>query len=508
MLNDTTYSRIAHHLRAIGGCCVLFSLAWLLGCGGDPVAVHLVIESENPDVLTVEMLSSVNGKSREPSHLDMTEPEEDSPILLLPAGSTGTLKLEASGYDSGGCLLVSGTKEVEIIPTGRDAIRVTLTLKNLKQPTCHLSIDVNGDGLVQIEIDGETQECEPESCERDIPMGHVVRLLAKPGAKSDLAYWSGGICSGPMPMCEFSMIDDAHVTVAFATKICSKDGWCQKRGIPSNQSLNAVTGTAWNDIWVGGEQGSIFHWDGASWSTEYVNKGLSLRSMFASSPSDVWAVGGSGSIFRYVQNHYWYAFYPRTSAGLYSVWAVSPKEVYAVGEQSTVLKFDGNVWNTLTVPGPGTEWLRGVTAPVTGQWWAAANSGRVIRWDGTSFDVSMQPLRAIFSAARDDIWVAGDRGAIFHLHPGSAGSFERVVSPTQENLNALWGKDPTDLWAAGENGTLLHYDGQTWKLSASPSGYALFGMWGSPSEEFWAVGANGTVLRHGNSDPAERRLPR
>lgn len=485
-------------------CFCYLLIAFVFGCSPSEIYINLNIQSENQDVVFAKVKLYLNGEYKKTASTDMSDPDSEMPVFMLPYGTSGIIRLLGSGLDAGDCLLETGTVEVEISANSKNPLQVGLALKDLKQPTCRLGVDMHGDGFVKLVVDGNKQICDKDLCEYDIPLNHVVRLTAEPGQKSDLAYWSGDDCSGTSRMCEFSMTSHSRNRVAFSDKICSADDWCLDRGFTLDQSISAVTGMAADDIWVGSAKGFILHWDGVQWNTEYLNKGLPIRSVFSSSPTDVWAVGGAGAIFRYVQNGYWYAFYPLTDAGLYSVWAANPKEVYAVGERSTVLWFNGSSWQALPGSGLGSEWLRGVTAPAAKQWWAVANSGRVLRWDGTVFDVAKQPLRAIWSASADELWVVGDKGSIFHYSPGGAGVFEAVASPSRENLSAIWGSGPDDVWAAGDNGALLHYDGSAWQEVASGTSQALLGLWGTAGSDVWAVGAGGTVLRHRTAAPSGR----
>jgi len=69
-----------------------------------------------------------------------------------------------------------------------------------------------------------------------------------------------------------------------------------------------------------------------------------------------------------------------------------------------------------------------------------------------------------------------------------------VTSPTDLDLRAVWGPAPNDVWAAGEEGALLHYDGTAWSKVSAPTDKDLSGVAGA-GQDVWVVGDDGTVLR-------------
>jgi len=64
---------------------------------------------------------------------------------------------------------------------------------------------------------------------------------------------------------------------------------------PNRATIRALAGFASNDIWAGGSDGTLAHWDGTAW--ELVDIGVEdatsreIFALWASGPEDVWAVG-------------------------------------------------------------------------------------------------------------------------------------------------------------------------------------------------------------------------
>ena len=64
---------------------------------------------------------------------------------------------------------------------------------------------------------------------------------------------------------------------------------------PNHSTLRSLLGFAGNDIWAGGSDGTLAHWDGATWTLVDVavddTRLTEIFALWASSPADIWAVG-------------------------------------------------------------------------------------------------------------------------------------------------------------------------------------------------------------------------
>jgi hypothetical protein len=54
--------------------------------------------------------------------------------------------------------------------------------------------------------------------------------------------------------------------VAEAGRPCSADGWCWSNPLPQGNTLNAAWKGGASDLWAVGENGSIVHFDRATWT--------------------------------------------------------------------------------------------------------------------------------------------------------------------------------------------------------------------------------------------------
>jgi len=79
------------------------------------------------------------------------------------------------------------------------------------------------------------------------------------------------------------------------------------------------------------------------------------------------------------------------------------------------------------------------------------------------------------------------------------GSWREMESPTNENLNGVWGFDTGEAYAVGDNGTILYYDGSKWSPIETGATADLVGVWGFSPTEVVATGESGTILFYDGS---------
>lgn len=119
--------------------------------------------------------------------------------------------------------------------------------------------------------------------------------------------------------------------------------WSGTTGVVK-KGLNSVWGNSATDIWAVGDEGTIFHWNGILGETVPSGTKDNLNGVWGSSASDVWAVGGyppggnsNGSIHHW-NGATWSSIRIGTSV-LNSVWGSSAADVWAVGEDGTILHY-------------------------------------------------------------------------------------------------------------------------------------------------------------------------
>jgi len=327
---------------------------------------------------------------------------------------------------------------------------------------------------------------------------------------------------------------------------CSMVDFCPvPTGMDSRVAFTAVWGSSKDDIWIVGSQGSILHWDGATFTATPSGTKNALFAVTGTGPTDVWAVGSRETVLHSTGlangAAAWemgpsvapvYAPYgaPSNENLLLALWARAGGEVWAAGEPYPVLPDEGtrpvdmNFWRR----GGWSDdpWTSDVVASrlvIRGFWAAAPNDvwavggndttttsrmGRTLHTSGstngknptwTEYDSqSFNELNAIWGSSSNDVWAVGNAGVVRRWTGASPKRWQIVDVPTEDDLTGVWGSGANDVWVVGEHGTILHFDGTTWseRVAAFPAGLSphLRGVWGSGPNDVWIVG-DSMVLR-------------
>lgn len=241
-----------------------------------------------------------------------------------------------------------------------------------------------------------------------------------------------------------------------------------------------------------GLAGVLLHWDGTSW-TAAPEPPVGVRAVL-SRPNSHIAVGDAGQVFQLSTGPAATvrALNPSPVQSLQGIWGTSPSDMWAVGNTGIALHHDGtaireertgvqsrllDVWGS----GPGDVWAVGEqgvvlrrTVPMAGpSVWRPVASG------------TTATLRAVFTAARDDVWIGGD-GGLFH---SDGGALTPVTVPGLSATSVVYdihGLAPDDIWAAGR-AFVSHYDGTSWSPAqiVDTSGVGVARIWMVASNDVW-----------------------
>lgn len=102
-------------------------------------------------------------------------------------------------------------------------------------------------------------------------------------------------------------------------------------------------------------------------------------------------------------------------------------------------------------------------------------------------------LYAIQVVGLDDVWAAGEAGAIVHSLAGRA---TLVASGVTTHLRGLYAVGQ-DGWAVGDDGVILRKRGDVFTPEASAGDVILRAVHGTSTGDAWAVGDRGTILHLG-----------
>lgn len=127
-------------------------------------------------------------------------------------------------------------------------------------------------------------------------------------------------------------------------------------------TLQRIWGSSPTDVWAIGPGGdldkTIYHFDGARWSTDGISRPLSPTTIFGFSASNVWICGRGGDIWNYNGSN-WIKNTTITIPdynliGFEDVWGDAPNNIYVVGYaqdgityRSVIVRYDGVSWKNI-----------------------------------------------------------------------------------------------------------------------------------------------------------------
>ena len=310
--------------------------------------------------------------------------------------------------------------------------------------------------------DGIIDPASGEDCEAGSPLeascmdfGYYTGTL---GCGSDCRYDPEGTCTGscgdgvvtfpelcdgaPTRTCVELGYDAGLPTCTdicnFGVSACHRFGW-QPESLPSLTSspwVEAIHGSAADDVWAVGVSGFVLHYDGIEWSR--VDSGV--------------------------------------SANFNDVWAVSESSVYMVGSESTIRHYDGDGFESIDAQSFGVD-LYGVSAASDEDVFFVgddSNTGRILHYDGESvtsvYDLYKLRLQDVFALSSTNVYAVGY--SLLDSSPRIV-HYDGETWSTQDpgvihRLNGVHATGPDDVWAVGVNGVVLRNQGSGWVTVVTP----------------------------------------
>jgi hypothetical protein len=278
--------------------------------------------------------------------------------------------------------------------------------------------------------------------------------------------------------------------------------WAQVASFPGI-SLVSVSGSADDDIYAVGIDvttldGFVEHWDGLAWTPVVTTTGVPLHSVFAISASDVYAVGNAGTMY-----HFDGATWTSTTVGtadLFSLWARSASDVWALARGTLSIHYDGTRWRGVVTPAPQTQ--TAVTGVGAGAVYMTTTDAlgvdRVLHCPG-SCEQGLWGSTIVTFLGRG-LW--GTDSSVFItrtnpiqiLHDSPNGEFLFSDLAIAGALEAIGGDSAGHLMAVGQNGVALRYRGSMWDRG----GPVVDFLWSADGVRLYGVTRAGTcVVDHG-----------
>jgi len=291
---------------------------------------------------------------------------------------------------------------------------------------------------------------------------------------------------------------------------------------PTEKDLTAVWGSAADDVYAVGEDGTILHYDGAEWSL--VDHGVpqvgNLHAVAGAGADRIWAAGADRKMLHYDGTEWWSQstpFSPEEEPGAYrGLCVIDQSEAYAVGEGSTIIALDDWGWSS-SLEGDGdidyhAAWCGiGNDVYIAGHSHTAFLSSVLVRysplWD--TEQLAHEQIDNMYGITADEngqIRAVGFQDSVGSKIYRLSGDDWSVEHTSEHELLGLWASSVHGLWAVGNTADDdsvavieswleaplygAEYDG-TWRLRA---------IWGTDAPEGWdgpwifAVGKEGAIV--------------
>jgi hypothetical protein len=204
-----------------------------------------------------------------------------------------------------------------------------------------------------------------------------------------------------------------------------------------------------------------------------------LQGLWGTSKSDVWLVGQEGMIYRFDGTKVTVAHQGSIDDVYHHVWASASNDVWVTGQRgengSVVLHHDGSAW--AADPQIGSRRVHALFGFSKNDVWAALDDGRLFHFDGSWTErfqaTGGKTVRSVWGTSSSDLWFAGDDDYLAHydgktLQVFGADAFVRHPSTVYDHFG-IWGTASDDVWlfatartADDRNGVILHWNGTSW----------------------------------------------
>ncbi len=138
--------------------------------------------------------------------------------------------------------------------------------------------------------------------------------------------------------------------------------------------VNKIWGSSPENVWIIGTGGSlatnIWHYDGITWKTDNVSRGINPKSIIGFNQNDVWIAGNEGEIWHF-DGKQWsrnYKYQHNINLGFYAfneIYGDSPGNIYATGftdsadvRTTLLMRYNGSYWWKMKIPKLAYQFVR------------------------------------------------------------------------------------------------------------------------------------------------------
>lgn len=322
-------------------------------------------------------------------------------------------------------------------------------------------------------------------------------------------------------------------------------GWSQSRDLAwivgANGTILRWDGTRWNaensgtattlraiwgdgsTLWAVGEEGKLLQRTEGGWNMVASPTAMQLNTIWGSGPKDIWAAGDNTTLLHYdgvtwtVRNDL--VEHRLAATQLHDLWGSDASNVWLAAQEAapwplekraTILHYDGSKWSIQRLD--NQQAMSALVGLNRDEIWAVGERGTMMRWSARPNYVvqglrrGVEPLlKSVWAAQPNRAMAVGYGGVILDLNyqPNREVYDTNQTQSTKVNYHAVAGRNTEDIWVAGDNGTIMHFDGQRWERRQPAPGVSLFGLFVDPRSQsrVFAVGNQSTVVEYTLTTP-------
>ena len=234
---------------------------------------------------------------------------------------------------------------------------------------------------------------------------------------------------------------------------------------PTVRYLRGVHARAANDVWMVGDEGTAFRWNGERLIRLASTESPGLLGVSAASADAAFAVGSGGALARW--NGYSFVTpppLPTPTTGVFYQATVSsgPSDIWAGGSNGTLVHYDGSRWTQ--IPGiPQSSTIRSLSLSSTGEVWAAGSliGGQPMVLRGTlasgfstvgTLPSTVGSLTSVAAFSSTSAWVVGGSGLVWRWSGTAWSVLPMPATPAEKvtaSLQAVVAASTTDAWIGG-----------------------------------------------------------
>ncbi len=362
----------------------------------------------------------------------------------------------------------------------------------------HLGCNQCGPGIEDCKLFGWAQIAMPTRMS-DVHGTDDVNVFAVSYGSAEAVHFDG-IAWKPVdlsacalsPVAGFANVWTVGPAEAFATSRSLNEvyqltpGGCVKHSFTAKP--NDVWGTSPTNVYVAADNG-IHHWDGSSWMQ--VDATARTR-IWGSSATDIWA-GGANNVLRHYDGASWTS--PSTSlavADVVSIWGTGAGDVYLAGTNGStnyVYRYNGSGWTAIYNAISNYDITTGTVAfghVLIG----FAASGRILAYDGTRWTLiqvqdSYSTTFGMWTSPAGRVFAGINGSPVLLAFEGAVRIDSQPYGPSAINVGARSESEVYVVQDSGADaGTLTRWDGFNWSPESTggqnpkdvwvdPSGYVL-----------------------------------